>query len=121
MEIHYPANTKRPTVLLLPTCKGIEIIDVKNIVRIEAISNYSKLYFTNSKTLVVAKVLRWFEAQLPAQQFIRTHRAHFINRDFISLYINGASGKVQLLNGDWIEVARRKKTHFLQCLNGRPA
>jgi two-component system, LytTR family, response regulator len=106
------------SLLLLPTNKGTAIIHCRSIIRIEAISNYSRLYFADGKTLVVAKVLRWFEAQLPPRQFIRTHRAHFINRDFISLYINGASGKVQLVNGEWIEVARRKKTHFLKCLNG---
>jgi DNA-binding LytR/AlgR family response regulator len=45
-------------ILLLPTCTGIELIDINAVIRIEAISNYSKLYFINGKTLVVAKVLR---------------------------------------------------------------
>ncbi|MBL7748007.1 MAG: hypothetical protein JNM19_11300, partial [Chitinophagaceae bacterium] len=42
--------------LLLPSCKGLETIDINTIVRIKAISNYSKLYFENGKTLVLAKV-----------------------------------------------------------------
>jgi hypothetical protein len=55
-------------ILILPNSTGTAVIDISNIVRIEAISNYSKLFFANacpasggSKTLVVAKVLKWFD------------------------------------------------------------
>ncbi len=99
--------------LVLPTCKGIELIDVNNIVRIEASSNYSRLYFLNGKTLVVAKLLRWFEDRLPAAQFIRAHRAHLLNRNFIR-HINGKGNKAILYNGDHIGVSRRKRSQFLK-------
>jgi hypothetical protein len=47
--------------LLLNTSLGLQIIDVNTIVRIEAMSNYSKLFFTNNKTLVFSKTLQWFQ------------------------------------------------------------
>jgi two-component system, LytTR family, response regulator len=101
--------------LLLPVCNGLEVIDISTIIRIEAISNYSKLYFTNGKTLVVAKVLRWFEERLKNNEenktiFLRTHRTHLVNKNFISRYANG---KIELHNHQIIEVARRKKNDFL--------
>jgi two-component system, LytTR family, response regulator len=101
--------------LLLSTCRGIEVINVSDIVRIEAISNYSKLYFTNGKTLVVAKGLRWFEQQLPGDQFIRIHRKHIVNKNFIQQYINGKCAAIKMYSGEQIVVAKRKRTHFLQC------
>jgi two-component system, LytTR family, response regulator len=101
---------------ILPTYKGVEFIDINRIIRIEAISNYSKLYFTDGKTLVVAKVLKWFEESLSINQFIRVHRTHLVNKKFIHQYIKGGGGKVKLVNGDWIDVSRRKKTFVLQCL-----
>ena len=107
--------------LLLPTCKGIEIINIGTIVRIEAISNYSKLYFADGKTLVVAKVLRWFEEMLLAKQFIRVHRTHLVNKQFIRRYIKKEGEKIQLTNGDWIEVSRRKKSSLVQNLYNRAA
>jgi two-component system, LytTR family, response regulator len=107
-----------PNTLLLPVCNGLEIIDINTIIHIEAISNYSKLYFTNGKTLVVAKVLRWFEEHLALQNnaenknvFLRTHRTHLVNKNFISRYTNG---KIELHNHQIIDVARRKKSNFLQ-------
>jgi two-component system LytT family response regulator len=98
-------------MLLLSTSAGIEMIQMDTIVRIEAISNYSKLFFANGKTLVVAKVLRWFEERLPGMQFIRVHRTHIINRKYLLAYHYERNGYMQLANGESIEVARRKKIY----------
>ena len=105
---------QRTPNLLLHTCKGIEVISVHTIVRIEAISNYSKLFFSNGKTLVVAKLLKWFEEKLAAAQLVRVHKTHLINTNFISQYVEGAGGKVGLRNGDWVSVSRRKKAYFIK-------
>ncbi|MEQ1552909.1 MAG: LytTR family DNA-binding domain-containing protein [Ferruginibacter sp.] len=110
--------------LMLPTSKGIEVIDIRSIIRVEAISNYSKLYFCSGKTLVVAKVLSKLQEVLAAAchgemlgelHFIRVHRTHLINKNFICQYINGNGGKVKLHNGEQIDVSKRRKNHFLQC------
>ena len=106
--------------LLLTVTRGLEIIDINTIVRIEASSSYSKIYFTNRGKLVSAKVLRWFEERLPAELFIRTHRTHLVNKKFICRYIND-SGKIGLSNGEWICVSRRKKIDFLRCWYGNAA
>jgi two-component system, LytTR family, response regulator len=105
----------------LPTNQGIQLISINDIIRIEAISNYSKIYFSNGKTIVVAKVLRWFQEQLSAilmlnkleehTLFIRTHRTHLVNKNFIRSYANG---KVELHNHQYINVAKRKKVAFLK-------
>src|SRR5436190_23586924 len=103
-------------ILLLPTCKGIEVININEIIRIEAISNYSKLMFSNERPLVVAKVLRWFEEYLKPLShgegsFLRIHRTHLVNKKFIQFY---QSGKIKLLTGEYIDVAKRKKSDFLK-------
>lgn len=101
-------------IILLPTGNRIEAIDITSIIRIEGNNSYSKLYFTNGKTLVVSKVLRWFENILPVQVFFRVHKAHLVNRFFIHQYIQGAGGQIKLHNGDLVNVAKRRKACFLQ-------
>jgi two-component system, LytTR family, response regulator len=101
-------------ILVLPTNKGIEVINIVTIVRIEAISNYSKLHFDTGKTLVVAKLLRWFEQHLPPGRFIRIHRTHIVNKNSIQQYSMGRIVLVRLRDGGVIAVARRKRPHFLQ-------
>jgi two-component system, LytTR family, response regulator len=97
-------------MLKLSTCKGTEFINTDSIIRIEAQSNYSKFYFDNGKTLLVAKVLCLFEHELPIATFIRTHRKHLVNKNFIKGY---KDGKIMLINLQKIDVARRKKVQFL--------
>ena len=76
---------------LLPTDKGKELIVLDKIIRIEAISNYSKIFFNNGKTIVVAKVLHWFEDKLGTTDFIRIHRSHLINSMHIEQYRRGST------------------------------
>lgn len=114
LPILYKSQPRSQHILMLPTCKGLEVIDTSTIIRVEAMSNYSKLFFNNGKTLVVAKVLHWFEESLPGFQFIRTHRTHLINKNFISQYINANGGKVKLHNGECLDISKRKKSHFLR-------
>lgn len=108
-----PEQTSTGSIILLPDNVGIAIIDTASIIRIQAISNYSKLFFTNGKKLVVAKVLKRFEEELPADDFIRPHRTHLVNKKFILRYIDGEGGKIELLNGELIDVSKRRKTGFL--------
>jgi two-component system, LytTR family, response regulator len=59
------------------------------IVRIGANSNYSKLFFTDNKTLVVAKTLQWLQYKLASINFSRVHKTHLVNINFIASYTNG--------------------------------
>lgn len=82
----------------------------KNIVRVEANSNYCKIYFDNEYPLTVAKVLHWFEGILPESFFYRIHRTHIVNRLFISCI--SVDNKITLHNGEQLQVSKRKKTAF---------
>lgn len=100
--------------LLLSSARGVEIIDIDSIVRVEAISNYSKLFFADGKTLVAAKVLRWFEEQLSGEPFVRIHRGHLVNGQYIERYIDGQGGQICLRTGEYFDVSRRKRSLFLR-------
>jgi two-component system, LytTR family, response regulator len=102
------SNIKKET-FLLPTANGNEIIYFNSIIRIEAVSNYSRIYFFNGKKMVVSKLLSWFEQRLCSEIFTRVHRSHIINKGAIILY---EDNKLMLKNSDVVNVARRKKTNF---------
>lgn len=104
-----PLRELRPDMLTLATSLGDEVIDFRALVRIEAISNYCKLYFVNGKTLVVAKVLAWFEEKLAGKGFLRLHRSHLVNLQFILGWDNVTKAAIILKNFNSIPVSRRKK------------
>ena len=95
------------TQLLIPTNKGGKVVLVKNIIRVEARSSYSKIYFSNEQPLLVAKVLQWFEDHLPDDIFCRIHRTHLVNRMYVTEVFN--RDLLVLSNGDVMQISRRKK------------
>src|SRR4051794_20015444 len=97
--------------ILIPTNKGPKKVWEQNIIRIEASSNYCKIFFINEKPLVVAKVLHWFQDILPGDIFCRIHRTHLINRLYIT-DINEQPNQLTLSNGDVIRMSRRKKNIY---------
>ena len=91
----------------IPIVSGCIIKKFNHIIRIEARSNYCRIYCADEQhPITVAKVLSWFQQMLPAQLFIRTHRTHLVNIQFIK---NKTDNQGQLKNGEWISISRRRK------------
>ena len=93
--------------ITIPTNKGPKKVLENNIIRIEASSNYCKIFFSNERPLVVAKVLHWFQDHLQEEMFCRIHRTHLINRLYVSEVME--SSMLKLSNGDMLQISRRKK------------
>lgn len=93
--------------LLIFTTRGISVIDIESIVRIEAISNYSKLFLTDGRTVLVSKVLKQMDEMLEGKGFTRIHRSHLVNTACIREY-NLYNLKIVLNNKEEISISRRK-------------
>ncbi|MBX9785502.1 MAG: LytTR family DNA-binding domain-containing protein [Chitinophagaceae bacterium] len=104
--------------IAVPTGEGLEFIIIKNIIHIESSSNYSKLFLSDGKTMLVTKLLKDFEDMLAPYRFYRVHNSHLINLNYIKKYIRGEGGQVVLQTGETIDVARRKKDEFLKLIAG---
>jgi two-component system, LytTR family, response regulator len=97
------------STIQIPHCHGIRIAQMEEIVRVEASSNYCKIYFKSGYPLTVAKVLQWFQLQLPVQMFTRVHRRHLVNNNFIEQINMSKQSTVLLSNGEIITMSRRRK------------
>lgn len=103
--------------IAVPLADGLEFIIIKNIVRIESSSSYSRIYLTNGQSVLVSKLLKDFEELLTPYRFYRVHNSHLINLNYIRKYLRGVGGRVLLENGDIVDVARRKKDEFIKLLS----
>jgi two-component system LytT family response regulator len=108
-EMKTQATAALPETFLLPTDRGLKSIPVEDVLRIEAISNYSKLFFTNGTTLVVAKVLRRFDESLHKNGFLRIHHKHLVNRRWIQSVQMANEPRLLLQNGEAVAASRRRK------------
>jgi len=86
-----------------------ERVKFDDIIRLEGQSNYTLLYLKHKRRPVLAsKTLKWYSNQLDDTQFIRLHRSHVVNRNFIKKVIAKNEKYVVLKDGTRIKVARRK-------------
>jgi two-component system, LytTR family, response regulator len=111
-------NRSQEDKIAISTSEGIEFIPIKNIVHIESKSNYSKIFLTDNKNIMVTKILKDFEEMLLPYNFYRVHNSHLINLNYIQKYVRSQGGHVQLQDGTLIDISRRKKEEFLKMIGG---
>jgi two-component system, LytTR family, response regulator len=71
--------------------------------------NYSQVFLTNGKTLLVSTTLKTLESRFKNNRFFRTHKSSLINLDFVKSYIYDLDGgEIELTNNQTIAVSRRK-------------
>lgn len=103
----------RERKLCIPSQKGFQVVDLKEILFCEASGNYTNIYFTDKRPICSAKPIHEYEEILSDASFVRIHKSYLVNLMHIQEYIRGEGGSVLLTNGKEIEVARRKKEYFL--------
>jgi two-component system, LytTR family, response regulator len=79
-----------------------------DIIRMEAMSNYTRVYFTDQPPLLTAKVLRLYDEILRPYGFIRTHRSHLVNAQYVLEFDRNRF--LQMTDCSKAEVSRRKKS-----------
>jgi len=111
-------NRSQEDKIAISTSEGIEFIPIKNIIHVESKSNYSKIFLTDNKSIMVTKILKDFEEMLVPYNFYRVHNSHLINLNYIQKYVRSQGGHVQLQDGTLIDISRRKKEEFLKMIGG---
>jgi len=100
--------------LALPTREGVHYLHPGQVVRCEAIGNYTRIVITDGRNIVVSKTLGEYDSLLSPHHFIRTHKSHLVNRKFISFVDH--EGFAVLADGSRIEVSRRRKEEVMDAL-----
>ena len=107
-------QTNNHFTLGLQTTKGVEFFLPEYIIRLEAKSNYTKIFFADHSPLLYAKVLKDFEPALIPYGFVRVHRSHLINPFYIHALSN--DGEITMRNATVITISKRKKTIVMKTL-----
>ena len=100
--------------ITLPTFEGYKFVNIKDIVRCEADSNYTDFYLNSGEKVVVTRTLKEYEDNLSGMDFIRVHQSHMVNLKYIDRYIKGDGGTIVMMDGSEVEVSRRRKEEFLR-------
>jgi len=106
-------KTATPSRLAIPTSDGMEYLNPKDIIRIEADRSYSWFYLTGNRKILVSKHLKEFQDLLGDRNFFRSHNSFLINLKFVHKYVRKEGGYIEMQDGSQIPVSRNKKDLFL--------
>lgn len=109
---------KNPLRVAVPHKKGMQLIDVKDIVHLQAKGSYTQLYCNDKSTFISSKSMKDFEELLPSGHFFRVHHSHIINLDQVVQYYRGDGGYVVMMDGSKVDISKRRKKSFLELFNG---
>ena len=88
-SLKFMESQQLPSKVAVSTLEGIIFQQVKDILRLEAYTNYTKFHIVNQeKPLVASLNLGEFEQVFdPYQNFMRIHRSHLINLNYVRKFI----------------------------------
>lgn len=109
---------KKVERISISTLEGVIFIPVDDIVRVEAMGNYTTLHLSNKKKFTASKSIGDLEILLLAyNNFFKINRSYIINVNFVERYLRGEGGSVVLADGSEIGVSRNTKAEFLEKFN----
>ncbi|MBO0323645.1 LytTR family transcriptional regulator DNA-binding domain-containing protein [Muricauda sp. CAU 1633] len=95
--------------LFLKKDHHFERVPLKEILFLEADSNYSTVY-TKSKQFVYSTVLKKIESQLPMNRFLRIHRRYVVNIELV----NGFEGNMLFIGSKKLPVSKAHKNEVFR-------
>ena len=102
--------------LALHTSDKIVVSELKDIVRLEAMTNYTHFHFANGSKLLITKTLKEYDTMLSESGFVRVHQSHLINMDHVQAYVKTEGGYILMKNGHMVPVSVRKKSYVVSLL-----
>lgn len=99
--------------LMLPTQSGFDVVKLNEIIRIQADGNFSLVFLKNGEKKMVCRFLKHFEDIL-GTPFLRVHRSHIINLNFVKSYTKGNGGFLTMQDDMEIEVSNSYKKRVLE-------
>lgn len=100
--------------LALPTKEGVHFLMPHEIIRCEAVGNYTKFFVEKNRNYLISKTLGEYDTLLSPHNFIRTHKSHLVNKKFISFIDH--DGFAVLKDNSRVEVSRRRKDEVMTAL-----
>ncbi|MFM2393023.1 MAG: hypothetical protein RLZZ546_1005 [Bacteroidota bacterium] len=66
-----------------PDQNGIQYIKASTILFLKSESNYTHVYFTDDRKLLLSKTLKVVNGYLPSSIFVRIHKSYVINKEHV--------------------------------------
>jgi two-component system LytT family response regulator len=98
---------------VLNTADNLHIIELKNIVRAEADSNYTRFILTDGNTIMVSRTIKEFDGLLSNSGMIRVHQSHLVNISHVDRFVKRDGGYLVLKDNSKIPVSQNMRKQVI--------
>lgn len=112
----HDAKFKGAEKIKISTSAGFELINLSELISLEAQGAYSYGRIVGGKSIMITKPLKEMERQLNKGLFFRTHRSFLINLDHIKRF-ESENNTIVLSDNISIPLSRRRMEKFKEKLN----
>ena len=99
--------------IVLPVLDGFEVVEVQEIIRCRANDNFTDFHLKNGSRKVICRTLKYYEEILSELGFLRVHKSHMINMQYVKAYKKGKGGHVEMNDGSFVDISASRKQAFL--------
>lgn len=99
--------------IVLPVLDGFEVVEVQEIIRCKANDNFTDFHLIDGKKKVICRTLKFYDQILSELGFIRVHKSHLVNMQYVKAYKKGKGGYIEMQDGSMVDVSASKKQAFL--------
>ena len=110
-------DNKPSTKLALHTSDKIQIVDFSEIIRLEAMGNYTTFYLQDVSKVLVTRTLKEYDRLLSPSGFLRVHQSHLINLEYVAAYVKSDGGYISMKDKSHVPVSVRKKPKVTEILS----
>lgn len=103
---------RQPARIALPQLGGTTFLDVSSIVSLQADGNYTIIHCKDLQKKVITKTLKDFEEILDDSRFVRIHKSHIVNLEYVKEFSTADGGIVKMSDGNVWGVSRRQLDLF---------
>ena len=107
--------SKQTGKLVIPTPNGYSLENKDLIIYCEGMGNYTKIYLTTGKEMIMSKTLKAIELSL-GDNFCRIHKSYLVNVNHILRYSRSNGYKITMTNDTVLDVSYRNNETVLQIL-----
>ena len=108
------AVNKHNHKIVLPQLNGFDVVKINDIIRCQANDNFTEFYLTNGTKKLISRTLKFYEDLLKDFDFVRVHKSHLINIQYVVKYLKGKGGQVEMTDGSVVDVSVNQKAAFLE-------
>lgn len=101
-------------LIALPVGDAMQFFKANDIVRCESDSNYTYIFLTSGKKILLAKTLKEIEESLLGLSFFRIHQSHLINMNHVNRFSKSEGSYVVMSDGSNLNISRNRKELFME-------